>query len=159
MSEPRSEKSVVWKSGETIYKAGDKANGAFIILSGKVDIFTKEGLKLNQIGEREIFGESSTILNAERSVTAKAAGFEVRAIHINTQNLKKLIKNNIALGAIIHKTQLRLIDSNNQSQELSSILDSILSKVNETGKIAEDLHSLVLMAKEKVKKLNFSEKD
>ena len=35
----------------------------------------------------------------------------------------------LAIAAILRKTQLRLIDSNNQSQDLATDLDSILKKL------------------------------
>ena len=40
-----------------------------------------------------------------------------------------MIKEDKAVAAILRKTQLRLIDSNNQSQDLASDLDSILKQL------------------------------
>ena len=40
-----------------------------------------------------------------------------------------MVKGDKALSAILRKTQLRLIDSNKQSQDLASDLDSILKKL------------------------------
>ena len=40
-----------------------------------------------------------------------------------------MVKGDKAIAAILRKTQLRLIDSNNQSQDLASDLDSILKKL------------------------------
>ena len=150
---------IIWEAQELIYDVGDASNAAFLVIQGYVYLYTSNGLLLGRVGEGEVFGESSCILKTNRSVKAIAGEHKVLATKIPHFSLKRMVKGDKAIAAILRKTQLRLIDSNNQSQELSSILDSILSKVNETGKIAEDLHSLVLMAKEKVQKLNFSEKD
>ena len=40
-----------------------------------------------------------------------------------------MVKGDKALSAILRKTQLRLIDSNKQSQDLASDLDTILKKL------------------------------
>ena len=40
-----------------------------------------------------------------------------------------MVKGDKAIAAILRKTQLRLIDSNNQSQDLATDLDSILKKL------------------------------
>jgi hypothetical protein len=40
-----------------------------------------------------------------------------------------MVKGDKAIAAILRKTQLRLIDSNNQSQDLASDLDSILKRL------------------------------
>ena len=40
-----------------------------------------------------------------------------------------MVRGDKALSAILRKTQLRLIDSNKQSQDLASDLDSILKKL------------------------------
>ena len=43
--------------------------------------------------------------------------------------IRDRVKGDKALSAILRKTQLRLIDSNKQSQDLASDLDTILKKL------------------------------
>ena len=100
-------KNLKWKPYEVIYSAGDDPDGVYLIKEGKVDLYTPEGLKLNEIGDNEIFGESSIILGTKRTVTAKAGKFSVFASYIPKTNFLHLMEQNIALSTIIKKTQLK----------------------------------------------------
>ena len=60
------QKNINWKPYEVIYSAGDESNGVYLIKEGIVELYTPEGLKLNEISESEIFGESSIILGSKR---------------------------------------------------------------------------------------------
>ena len=42
----KTEKHVIWQPNEEIYKAGDNPEGAYLIKSGYVYIYTSGGLKL-----------------------------------------------------------------------------------------------------------------
>ena len=122
------------------------------------------GIKLfstfdDTLKEKEVFGETSTILDIKRSVTAKAGPSGVTAIHVNAQNLSTLIKKNVALGAIIRKTQLRLIDSNNQSQELSNLMSEMLKKLEGNERNLKDLTKLVKEASSKLSAIASSNLD
>ena len=64
-----------------------------------------------------------------RSVKALAGEHKVLATKIPHFSLKRMVKGDKALSAILRKTQLRLIDSNKQSQDLASDLDTILKKL------------------------------
>ncbi|MEK9961383.1 MAG: cyclic nucleotide-binding domain-containing protein, partial [Rhodobiaceae bacterium] len=64
---------ILWVSGEVIYRAGDPSQEAFLIMEGSVELFTAEGLRLNRIGANEILGETSLLLDTERTVTAIAS--------------------------------------------------------------------------------------
>ena len=46
----KTEKHVIWQPNEEIYKAGDNPEGAYLIKSGYVYIYTSGGLKLNRLG-------------------------------------------------------------------------------------------------------------
>ena len=90
---------------------------------------TQNGLLLGRVGEGEVFGETSCILQTNRSVKALAGEHQVLATKIPHFSLKRMVRGDKALSAILRKTQLRLIDSNKQSQDLASDLDSILKKL------------------------------
>ena len=145
--------------GEIIYRVGSVPNGIFIIMSGLVEIYSKDGLKLNTIGEKEILGETSTILNLKRSVTAKAGKNGATALYINLRKLHSLLRQNVALAAIIEKTQLRLIDSNKQSEELSNILTDTIEKIQKGKKSPKELTRIITEVKDTLTALATSNLD
>ena len=113
-------KSAIWEAGEIIYEAGSLPKEAYLILEGYVNIETKDGLKLNRLGMGEIFGETSILLDLPRTVTAKVCAQKLVAKKIPKSYFTEMGKTNVILNALIRKTQLRLIDSNRQSNELAN---------------------------------------
>ena len=142
--------NLIWAPDEIIYAVDSKPDGIFIIVSGTVNIYARDGLLLNSIGEKELLGETSTILNKKRSVTAKAGPNGASAIYINKKKLEAQLKKNTSLKAIIEKTQLRLMDSNNQSEELSQLLNNVIAKIDEGNAALNDIKDLVSRAKTKI---------
>ena len=132
------QKNINWKPYEVIYSAGDEPDGLYLIKEGIVELYTPEGLKLNEISDKEIFGESSIILETKRTVTAKTGKFNVFASFIPKKNFLQLIEKNTALSAIIKKTQLRLIDSNHQSQELTNEIEKLETVISQMNNILSD---------------------
>ena len=63
---------IAFEADQIIYEIGDEATGAFIILSGNVDLLSKTGVRLTTLGKDEIFGEIGQIIGKTRSVTARA---------------------------------------------------------------------------------------
>jgi CRP-like cAMP-binding protein len=134
--------SAIWEPGEIIYQAGDVPEEAYLILEGYVIIETKDGLKLNRIGMGEIFGETSILLDLPRTVTAKVCTQKLVAKKIPKSYFTNLNKTNVILNALIRKTQIRLMDSNKQSNELanelSALLDELDSKVPPKRNLLEE---------------------
>ena len=134
--------SAMWEPGEIIYQAGDIPKEAYLILEGYVNIETKDGLKLNRIGMGEIFGETSILLDLPRTVTAKVCAQKLVAKKIPKSYFTNLNKTNVILNALIRKTQIRLMDSNKQSNELanelSALLDELDSKVPPKRNLLEE---------------------
>lgn len=134
--------SAIWEPGEIIYQAGDVPEEAYLILEGYVIIETKDGLKLNRIGMGEIFGETSILLDLPRTVTAKVCAQKLVAKKIPKSYFTNLSKTNVILNALIRKTQIRLMDSNKQSNELanelSALLDELDSKVPPKRNLLEE---------------------
>ena len=124
------QKSVIWEPGELIYEAGSLPKEAYLILEGYVNIETEDGLKLNRLGIGEIFGETSILLNLPRTVTAKACTQKVFAKIIPKSYFIKMTKSNVILGALIRKTQIRLMDSNKQSNELANEISLLLDQMD-----------------------------
>lgn len=116
---------IVWEPNEVIYRVGDTPREAFLIIEGSVELFTDDGLRLNQIGTNEILGEASILLDTTRTVTAVAASVGAKATRIPKQYFTDLANRDMVTAALIRKTHYRLIDSNQQSNALGVELDNI----------------------------------
>ena len=64
--------TINFEADQIIYEIDDEATGAFIILSGNIDLLSKTGVRLTTLGKNEIFGEIGQIIGKNRSVTARA---------------------------------------------------------------------------------------
>ncbi len=117
------DKYIIWEAGEVIYRAGDPSKEAFLIMEGSVQIFTSEGLLLNRIGTNEILGETSLLLNVSRTVTAITASTGAKATRIPRQYFDEIAARDRITGALIRKSQYRLIDSNTQSNMLGTEIE------------------------------------
>ena len=122
--------SAIWEPGEIVYQAGDIPKEAYLILEGYVNIETKDGLKLNRIGMGEIFGETSILLDLPRTVTAKVCTQKLVVKKIPKSYFTNLSKTNVILNALIRKTQIRLMDSNKQSNELANEVSALLDQLD-----------------------------
>ena len=71
-----------------ICKQGDKASTAFLVITGSFAVEI-DGKKVGAIGEGEIFGELSLILNEDRKASIKAI------IPSEVVEIKKSIRNDI----------------------------------------------------------------
>ena len=139
--------SAIWEPGEIIYQAGDIPKEAYLILEGYVNIETKDGLKLNRIGMGEIFGETSILLDLPRTVTAKVCTQKLVAKKIPKSYFTNLNKTNVILNALIRKTQIRLMDSNKQSNELANEVSALLDQLDSKAPAKRNL------LEERIKKL------
>ena len=129
-----------WSPGQLIYDYDTPSFHAFLIVKGSVDIYSRKGLKLNTLYEKEMFGESSLLLNKKRSIAAKAGENGASAHLIPKAHIISLQEQAPLLAAILRKVQLRLEDSNNQSVELAKQIEVILKLVKtqkETNKTVE----------------------
>ena len=96
----KTEKHVIWQPNEEIYKAGDNPEGAYLIKSGYVYIYTSGGLKLNRLGVNEIFGDASLVLKKPRSVTAIAGEHEVHALFLPARSIDSFLQQNKVISAL-----------------------------------------------------------
>ncbi len=123
------DKFILWDSGEVIYRAGDTSQEAYLIMDGSVELFTAEGLRLNRIGANEILGETSLLLDTERTVTAIASPVGAKATRIPRQYFTEIATRDKVTAALIRKIQFRLIDSNKQSNMLALEIENIADLV------------------------------
>jgi CRP-like cAMP-binding protein len=54
-----------WAPQAIIFEHDSSSFEAYLVLEGEVEIFAPLGLKLNMIGQGEIFGEASMLLNTK----------------------------------------------------------------------------------------------
>ena len=122
---------IIWDPNEVIYRAGEPSHEAYLIMEGSVELFTAEGLRLNRIGANEILGETSLLLDTERTVTAIASPVGTKATRIPRQYFVDIAKRDKVTAALIRKIQFRLIDSNKQSNMLGLEIDRIADLVEQ----------------------------
>ena len=144
---------VIWDAYETIYKIDGDPNGIFIILGGSVNIYARDGLLLNTLGEKELLGETSTIFNNKRSVTAQAGSKGASAVYLDKKDFEAILNINTSLKAIIEKTQLRLMESNKQSAELSDLLNKVMVSIDGSEPTIKDVRKIIGKATTKIASL------
>ena len=118
-----------WEPHAIIYEHESSSFEAYFVLEGEVEIFAPLGLKLNTIGQGEIFGEASLLLNTKRSVTARAGKMPVKVRKIPRSYFDHLQSKDIIMTALLKNVQLRLKDSNKQSSDLAKEIGQILKLV------------------------------
>tara|TARA_B100000989_G_scaffold297941_1_gene285353 strand:+ start:288 stop:677 length:390 start_codon:yes stop_codon:yes gene_type:complete len=120
-----------FSAGSKIYSKGEKANLAYYVHSGKVNIYSPGGLLLGQIGEGEIFGERGPSLDQERSVTAEAATNCI-LFPISEKQLKdKIKKADPVIKAILRSLLIRLNDMNLKGEDFWRNLNVMTSLKDE----------------------------
>ena len=105
-----------FNKGSKIYAKGDKADFAYYVHVGKVNIYSPGGLLLGQIGEGEIFGEVGHIMSRPRTVTARAATKCIVKV-IDDETLKtKLQEADPICLALIRGLAMRISDANEAAE-------------------------------------------
>tara|TARA_B100000524_G_scaffold327764_1_gene212052 strand:- start:238 stop:645 length:408 start_codon:yes stop_codon:yes gene_type:complete len=118
---------VKFSKGKKIYVKGDKADFAFYVHAGKVNIYSPGGLLLGQVGEGEIFGERGPSLDESRSITAEAATNCI-LYPISEKTLKEKIKTaDPVVRAILRSLLMRLNDINMKSEDFWRSLNVMTS--------------------------------
>lgn len=85
-----------YEDGETIFKEGDPADAAFVIMDGEAEILieTDKGtLSVGMLGKDELFGELALLNNTQRSATLRARG-RLKALRIAGDMFLKLLTEN-----------------------------------------------------------------
>ena len=149
------DKQIIWQAQELIYDVGEKSEFAYIVVQGFVYLYTVQGLLLGRVGEGEIFGETSCILKSNRTVRAIAGEHKVLATKIPHAELKYLLSKDKVLSAILRKTHIRLMDSNNQSQDLATDLDSVLKKIENNNVNLKGIEGHLRLIRKKLNAMHF----
>jgi|TARA_B100000073_G_C23641441_1_gene536793 CRP-like cAMP-binding protein len=122
---------IKFSKGMKIYAKGDKADFAYYVHAGKVNIYSPGGLLLGHVGEGEIFGERGPSLDESRSITAEAATNCI-LYPISEKTLKEKIRTaDPVVRAILRSLLMRLNDINMKSEDFWRSLNVMTSLTDE----------------------------
>ena len=119
----------IWNPEEIVYSVGDISNEAYLVLEGLVRIFSADNMLLNRVWLVELFGETSLILGEDRSVNAIAGPTGLTARKVPKTYISNMLNGDPVLGAFLRNTQIRLMDSNEQSMELANELEKVAGQL------------------------------
>jgi len=114
--------SLAFDDGESLCRAGDLADCAYVIMSGEVEILgeTPDGAEVifGVRGANELIGEMAVVTNSPRSASVRALG-EVVAMRIMDEALLKLLSENpdIALD-VMRQLSERLADTTEKFRQV-----------------------------------------
>ena len=116
---PIGSEEISFKAGQTIYEEGDESDGAYLLISGEVDLFRSQNEAFHHlatIDDGNIFGETSVIRREVRSTTARAKT-NIRCLFVDGPALRKAIANPL-LSLIFRTMANRLGDRYLPKREL-----------------------------------------
>ena len=151
--------AAVWNQGDTVYNKGDPPEFAYLIITGLVEFFSKDGISLGQAGPDEVFGEISCYLNRSHSVTAKAKTNLV-AKKIFKKELERIIsKTHPVIMGMLRSTYHRLSDSNSKSQDYVKEINKYSLMFEKSKLDSENLKNRIDSIKEKLDNVEISDKN
>ena len=106
-----------WNPGDLIYNLGDPPDFAYLIVTGQVEFYSSQDIKLGEAGPSEVFGEISCYLNRSHSVTAKAKTHLVAKKIEKNELLKILKKTHPVVIGMLRGTYHRLMDANLKTED------------------------------------------
>ena len=115
----------IWGPDAIVYSVGDISNQAYLVMEGSVRLFSANNLLLNRVGLGELFGETSLIFDENRSVNAVAGPASLTTRKVPKTYIRNILNANSVLGAFLSNTQIRLMDSNEQSMELANEVEKV----------------------------------
>ncbi len=117
--------------GEILFHEGNRADCAYVIMSGEVEILADTGgmqFIAGTLGRNQMFGELGVLTKTPRSATLRAKG-ELVALRISDDIFLKLLAENpeIALD-VMRQLSEKLILSHHQVEELKGQLQKLEAK-------------------------------
>lgn len=117
--------------GEILFHEGNRADCAYVIMSGEVEILADTGgmqFIAGTLGRNQMFGELGVLTKTPRSATLRAKG-ELVALRISDDIFLKLLAENpeIALD-VMRQLSEKLILSHHQVEELKGELQKLEAK-------------------------------
>ena len=109
--------NIMFKKGAVVYSVNDPSDCVYLIKVGAVQIETKYGMALGELGEGELFGEVGLITAEPRTVTVKAKVDSV-IIKIDEPTFREKLKQaDPVCNAIIRGLALRISDANGLAEK------------------------------------------
>ena len=124
----------IWSANETVYKAGTPPEFNYLVIEGDVKVNAPNGHYLGEVGEGELFGEASFILDTKRSTTVIAGSKGLKAKLIPPKKILQKLEKDLFLKALIRKLEKRLDSSNFETVQRSV-------KIKEAVELLHDLTS------------------
>lgn len=117
--------------GEVLFREGDRADCAYVIMSGVVEILADTGgtqFVAGTLGKNQLFGELGVLTKEPRSATLRARG-ELVALRISDDMFMKLLAENpeVALD-VMRQLSEKLVRSHHQFEELKGELQKLEAK-------------------------------
>ena len=120
--------SLDFEDGEILFKAGDAADCAYVIMQGEAEILSETDvgeIVAGVLGKNDLIGEMAILTKAPRSATIRARGGLV-ALRIGDDMFLKLLAENseVALD-VMRQLSEKLARSHHQFEELQSKLQRL----------------------------------
>ena len=117
---------VMYGPGDIVFRAGDLADCAYVIVEGAIDVVTETDtgmLVALTLHENQLFGEMAVLSNAPRSATLKASG-KVKVMKISAEMFLKLLSENSDLALdVMRQLSDKLAKSHHQVETLQQQLE------------------------------------
>lgn len=119
---------VTFRQEELLCKVGDRADCAYVIMDGEVEILkeTEQGtIVTGTLGKNQLFGELGVLTNSPRNATLRAKS-ELKAMRISDDMFLKLISENpdVALDVIAQLSE-KLVVTHRRYEELREELQRL----------------------------------
>ena len=106
-----------YKRGNIIYSVNNPSDSIYLVHTGSVQLATKNGMILGELGEGELFGEVGLITSEPRTVTVRAKT-DCILIKIDEPVFQEKLKQaDPVCNAIIRGLALRISDANNLAEK------------------------------------------
>lgn len=120
--------------GEVLFREGDRADAAYVIMRGEVEILADTGgtqFIAGTLGKNQLFGELAVLTKEPRSATLRAKG-ELLALRIGEDIFLKLLAENpeVALD-VMRQLSEKLVRSHHQVEELKGELEKLQTRGSE----------------------------
>jgi branched-chain amino acid transport system substrate-binding protein len=96
----------VFSTGETIIREGDSGRSVYVILDGRVKVFTRDNgnneLELATLGVGQFFGEMSFVSGKRRSSSVAALELSV-VVELSYDSMAKVIEQNQAVKEVLEE--------------------------------------------------------
>jgi len=117
---------VMYQPGDVVFRAGDLAECAYVIVEGSIDVITETEsgpVVAVTLHKNQLCGEMALLSNAPRSATLKASG-KVTAMKISAEMFLKLLCENSDLALdVMRQLSDKLAKSHHQVEALQSQLE------------------------------------